>query len=187
MSAAALTLLALYNGDAGLRLQGCQSPHPLLVALRGAIPDHSLKASDACETDDNGYIPCQSTREMPLAQHDDMIEQVSAYTASESLDVEILPRTPRRDQHFLDPHVADPAPKRRSIDAIAVRKRYRDASSHGNASTTCCAVHPAVGCSGTVKWTTASGDGRAVYRARFDAAARSFPGTAMLVTGTVRK
>src|SRR5262244_3081314 len=35
-------------------------------------------------------------REMLLAQHDHIIEHLSAYTANDSLDGGILPRTPRR-------------------------------------------------------------------------------------------
>src|SRR5919198_6206041 len=34
------------------------------------------------------------------------------------------------------------------------RSRYRGASSHGNASITCCAVHAALGCSVMLKWMT---------------------------------
>src|SRR5262245_41515962 len=67
-----------------------------------------------------GHILRQQTREMPLSQYDDMIEHLSAYTANDSLDVGILPRTPRRDEDFLDAHVANPPPKRRPIDAIAI-------------------------------------------------------------------
>jgi len=43
-----------------------------------------------------------------------------------------------------------------SFPKMASRSRikYRGASSHGNASRTCCAVHPSVGCSVTLKCTT---------------------------------
>jgi hypothetical protein len=57
---------------------------------------------------------------MPLVQHDDMIEELSADTAHHALDVRILPRTSWGDEHFLNAHVPHPLPEGVTVDTIAV-------------------------------------------------------------------
>ena len=64
---------------------------------------------------------------MPLMQHAHL-RQTRAAAPHEALDRRMLPRTAPGHHHLLDPHVLD-------------------ALSQGNASTTCCTVHGAVGCS----------------------------------------
>jgi len=64
---------------------------------------------------------------MPLRQHAHL-RQTRAAAPHEALDRRMLPRTAPGHHHLLDPHVLD-------------------ALSQGNASTTCCTVHGAVGCS----------------------------------------
>src|SRR6266540_5603706 len=65
-------------------------------------------------------VGLEKTPEMPLVQHDDMVEHFTPDTADESLDVWVLLWTAGGDQHLLDPHVVDPSPKVRAIDAIAI-------------------------------------------------------------------
>src|SRR5262245_20603836 len=62
----------------------------------------------------------QQTPEMRCAQHDDMLEHVSAYTANHPFYIWILPRTLRGDKYFFDAHVVHTLLERTAIDAIPI-------------------------------------------------------------------
>ena len=91
---------------------------------------------------------------MALVQDDHVIQAFPANTSDEPLDIRILLRTPWGDQHFFDAHVLHPLPKRGAIDAVPIAQQIPWSLAHGKASTTGWAVHSAVGCSVTLKWTT---------------------------------
>lgn len=60
---------------------------------------------------------------MPLVQHDDLIEELSADTADDSLDIGVLPRTPWGDQHLFDALVPHQLPEDVTVDPIAIAQQ----------------------------------------------------------------
>ena len=60
---------------------------------------------------------------MSLVQDDHVIQAFAANTPDEPLDVRILPRTPWGDQHFFNPHMLHPLPKRGAIDAVPIAQQ----------------------------------------------------------------
>jgi hypothetical protein len=74
---------------------------------------------------------------MPLVQDDHVIQAFASNTPDEPLDVWFLTRTSWGNQHFFNAHVLHTLPKRGPRDPARSRIRYRGASSHGKASTTC--------------------------------------------------
>jgi hypothetical protein len=62
----------------------------------------------------------QLSPQMALVQDDHVIQAFAANTPDEPFDVRILPRTPGGDDHFFDPHLSHPLPKRGAIDAVPI-------------------------------------------------------------------
>ena len=62
----------------------------------------------------------QDASEMQLAEHDDVVEALSADGPDQPLDVWALPRTSRRDEHFIDPHRLDALAEHVGVDAVAI-------------------------------------------------------------------
>jgi hypothetical protein len=65
----------------------------------------------------------QEPPQMSLVQDDYVIQAVAAYTPDEPLDIGILPRTPRRNQHFFDAHVLHLLSKGSSVDAVPIAQQ----------------------------------------------------------------
>jgi hypothetical protein len=57
---------------------------------------------------------------MALVQDDHVVQAVEADTPNQPFDVGILPRTPGSNEHFFDPHMPHPLPKRGAIDAVPI-------------------------------------------------------------------
>jgi hypothetical protein len=96
----------------------------------------------------------QEPPQMALMQDDDMVQAFSTDTPDEPLHVWILPQTPGSDQYFFDPYVPYPLPKSSAVDPVPIAQEIAWRFFPRNASTTCWAVHSAVGCFVTLKWTT---------------------------------
>jgi hypothetical protein len=67
-----------------------------------------------------GYVLGEQTPQMLLVEDDDMIKQLASYAANHSLHVWVLPRAPRRNEHFFDTHVPHTLSKVRAIDTISI-------------------------------------------------------------------
>ena len=65
-------------------------------------------------------IAGQDSFQMTLVQYDDMIQTISPNAANHSFHEGILPRTPRRSQHFFDAHAFDSPLELGSVDAIPI-------------------------------------------------------------------
>jgi len=65
----------------------------------------------------------QDPLQMPLAQHDDVVQALSANTPDQPLDVRILPWAPTSDDDLLDAHVGDAALEVSAVDAVAVTEQ----------------------------------------------------------------
>jgi hypothetical protein len=85
---------------------------------------------------------------MGFVQHHNVVEALAAEGADETFHVGILPRGPMRRLDFMDPHGLDAARERDPVHRIAIAQEV--AVSQGNASTSCWAVHWAVGVSATL-------------------------------------
>jgi hypothetical protein len=57
---------------------------------------------------------------MALVQDDHVVQAVATDTPDEAFHRGILPRTPRGDERFFDPHVPYPLPKRGAVDTVPV-------------------------------------------------------------------
>ncbi len=57
---------------------------------------------------------------MSLAQHNHVIQTVSANRTDDAFAIRILPRRTRCGDHFIHAHVVDACPKDVAIDAIAI-------------------------------------------------------------------
>jgi hypothetical protein len=62
----------------------------------------------------------QEPPQMALVQDEHVMQAFAADTSDEPFDVRILPRTPGGDDHFFDPHISHPLPKRGAIDAVPI-------------------------------------------------------------------
>lgn len=62
----------------------------------------------------------QNGPEVPLVEHDQMVQTLPSDRADQPLGVWILPRRPRADDDFLDAHRLDLLPEVASVDAVAV-------------------------------------------------------------------
>jgi len=57
---------------------------------------------------------------MSLVEYDDMVEALSADTAIQAFKVRVLLSRSRCRDDFLDAHVGDTIPEKRSVDSIAI-------------------------------------------------------------------
>src|SRR5262245_28426171 len=65
----------------------------------------------------------EGSAQMPLAQHDEVVETVAADGADKALHVRILPGRLGRNQYLFDPQVLDAVPKVLAVDAVAITKK----------------------------------------------------------------
>lgn len=84
--------------------------------------------------------------QMAFVENDQVIYAFSPDRADDSFDVGILPGRAWRSNDLSDAHRLDPFAENRAIRGVAIAQHISRAVSHGNASITCCASHPAVGC-----------------------------------------
>ena len=96
----------------------------------------------------------EQTPEVALAQHDALVRTLPPDTPDHPLRIGILPGTPRGSEHLLHAQARHAPLKARAIHTIPVPEQDLGAVSRGKASTSCWAVHWAVGCSVTLKWAT---------------------------------
>ena len=64
-------------------------------------------------------VGAQDTPEMPFVENDDMIKILATDRPDESLNIRVLPKGSRRDEHILDAHVPDVGTKHVTVDCIA--------------------------------------------------------------------
>src|SRR5918999_628519 len=62
-------------------------------------------------------VPGQEPPEMALVQDDHVVQALATNAADEPLDIGVLPRTSWGDEHFFNPHMPHPLPKRRAVNA----------------------------------------------------------------------
>ena len=65
-----------------------------------------------------GDIHREHSLEMPVVEHNDMIEHIATDTPDEPLAVGIVPGTARDDLHFFDAHVLDALLERHTVDRV---------------------------------------------------------------------
>ena len=144
------------SGGAGRRLReaarSAPSPDARSTGSRGVLVQREVSARPMIV----GEVSGQEAAEVSFAQHDHVIEALAAEGADESFDVRILPGAPRRGHDFADPQALDAAAENAcAVDRVAIAQEVaRGGVVQGKASTSCWAVHAAVGCSVTLKWTT---------------------------------
>ena len=135
--------------------QGCLDDPALIEALHRSGLWGVLVQGEVCSgavvVDE---VVAQQATQVGRVEHDQMIKALAAQGADEAFNIGILPRRPRRRLDFEDPQGLDSAGEHDPVTASRSRRRYRGAVSQGNASTSCWAVHCAVGASVTLTWTT---------------------------------
>ena len=57
---------------------------------------------------------------MSFVQDEHVVQALATDAPDESLDVGVLPRTSRGDEHFFDAHVSHPPPTGGAIDAVSI-------------------------------------------------------------------
>src|SRR5436309_111120 len=82
-----------------------------------------------------------------------MAQTLASYRPNDAFDISTLPRRSRSAENFVDAHDLDLLPELLSVDPSRSRSKYFGAVSNGKASSSCCAVHWAVGWAVTLKWT----------------------------------
>jgi hypothetical protein len=65
-------------------------------------------------------VPGQEPSQMSLMQDDHVIQTLAADIPNHSFDIGVLPWTLRGDDHFVDPHVPHPLPKRGAVETVSV-------------------------------------------------------------------
>ena len=60
---------------------------------------------------------------MSLVQDDDVVQALATDAPDEPLDIGVPPRTSWGDEHFFNPHMLHPLPKRRAIDPVPIAQR----------------------------------------------------------------
>jgi hypothetical protein len=83
-----------------------------------------------------------------------VVQTLSPNGANEGLDEWILPRALGRREDLLDAQALHAVPEGLTEDLVAITQQVPGGGSSGKASTICCAVHSAVGCSVMLKRTT---------------------------------
>ena len=118
--------------------------------FRGVLGQRKMGPSSVVVT----KVAAQFTAEMSLAEHDYVVQKVSADGADHSLGVWILPWRPCRDEDLVDTEALNALPEEVAIDGVTVAQQIPGCRVFWNASTICCAVQDAVGESVTAKCTT---------------------------------
>lgn len=67
-----------------------------------------------------GDIRREHSLEMPVIEHDDLIEHIATDTPDEPLAVGIVPGTARGDLHFFEAHVLDALLERHTVDRVPI-------------------------------------------------------------------
>ena len=90
---------------------------------------------------------------MTFIEHDAMIQAFSPKAADNPLHIAALPRTTGSDWQILHTKTNHTLSKMMAIDTVAIPDQKAGRWIQGKASTSCCAVQTAVGCSITLKCT----------------------------------
>src|SRR5712691_2624492 len=90
-------------------------------------------------------VACPDAAQVPLAQHEDMVQTLAPDRADEPFHEGILPRTLGGREDFANVHALYAGPEPVAVAVVAIPEEYGAVSS-GKASTICWAVHSAVGC-----------------------------------------
>src|SRR5205809_2624170 len=83
-----------------------------------------------------------------------MVETLTADRSDQTLDEGVLPRGTGCAHDLVDVHAFEAVAKGRAVNAVAIPHQVLGVVSSGNASTICCAVRAAEGCSVTLKCRT---------------------------------
>jgi hypothetical protein len=133
------------NRNHGTHLRGHDGP-----AVRRVLVERQVRPSAVIVHE----VPSPHAAPVALAEHDQMVETLASDGADEPFHEGILPRTPGAVRTSSMPK---PFTRRRQGSPkirLRSRSRYAGAVSSGKASTICCAVQAAVGCSVMLKCTT---------------------------------
>ena len=96
----------------------------------------------------------QDATEVLLAENDDIVEALVPQRADKAFHERILPRAARRREDFRDAHALDTMAERLAEDSVAIAEKIARPWVVREGLQICWAVHCAVGCSVTLKWTT---------------------------------
>ena len=129
-------------------VQGLRNQRP--VRLAGARAARPLRTRRPWYRHD---VRREQSAQVCLTENDDVVEALAPNGANDSFREWILPRTRWTGEEFCDSHPRHAATKRVPVDAVSISSNHRGVVSSGNASTTCCAAHSAVGCSVMLTWT----------------------------------
>ena len=83
-----------------------------------------------------------------------MVEALAPHGADDPFRKRLLPRTARRREDFRDAHALDTMAERLAEDSVAIAEKIARPWVVREGLQICWAVHCAVGCSVTLKWTT---------------------------------
>jgi hypothetical protein len=104
---------------------------------RGVVRERLMRARGVVVVEVFGEDPDQ----VGLAEHDDVVEALSADRANDSLDERVLPKRPWRDHDLFDSQVPETLLEVASVGSIPITDQILRISVKGNASITCCAIH----------------------------------------------
>jgi hypothetical protein len=90
--------------------------------------------------------------QMPLAEHDDMVQALAPHRANELFHDRILPRTVGPCEDFIEAQALHSVSEGLAVDVVAISEKVGRPVSFGKASTICWAVQAALGCSVTLRW-----------------------------------
>jgi hypothetical protein len=128
-----------------------------------------MEATDFAKRDDPAGLPeremrsCavivrevrgQDATEVLLAENDDIVEALVPQRADKAFHERILPRAARRREDFRDARALDTMAERLAEDSVAIAEKIARPWVVREGLQICWAVHCAVGCSVTLKWTT---------------------------------
>src|SRR3989441_11718565 len=96
-------------------------------------------------------VTFKNAAQMAVVENDHVIEALTTYASNHPLGAWILPRASWSRPHFPNTHSLNSVLEVRPIDSISIANQIAGRLILGKASTICCAVHAAVGCSVTLK------------------------------------
>src|SRR6516164_5414758 len=85
-------------------------------SVRGVLVEREVRPSAMIVREVRG----QDAAQMPLAEHDHMVEALAAHGADEAFRKWILPGTARRRENFRDAHALDTMAERLAVDLVAI-------------------------------------------------------------------
>src|SRR6516165_6386295 len=88
-------------------------------SVRGVLVEREVRPSAMIVREVRG----QDAAQMPLAEHDEMVEALAPHGADEAFRQWILPGTAGRRENFRDAHALDTMAERLAVDRVAVAEK----------------------------------------------------------------